>query len=190
MFCFWFEEWLKLTLIRRDECNALNVCETGGPRNQALQVPTTLQWFSLSLTKAMSSVRYFWCLDWCQPARHPSLNIAASEACGLPMGVLVGSSVRWSELKQLTWQKQTASATRASAALGTQDFHPDIIVDWGGSSYKVFIDGERIGTEVTLSFFFWGRKKVNKYVKVLFLVWVVCAGDGCQFISLRGWHLA
>ncbi|CAE7772716.1 SYRV3 [Symbiodinium sp. CCMP2456] len=28
------------------------------------------------------------------------------------------------------------------------DFHPDIIVDWGGSSYKVFMDGKRIGTEV------------------------------------------
>lgn len=42
------------------------------------------------------------------------------------------------------------------AALGTQDFHPDIIVDWGGSSYKVFIDGKRIGTEVTFEFLFFG----------------------------------
>jgi len=32
--------------------------------------------------------------------------------------------------------------------MGVLDFHPDIIVDWGGSSYKVFIDGKRIGTEV------------------------------------------
>mmetsp|Transcript_29842 Transcript_29842/g.36571 ORF Transcript_29842/g.36571 Transcript_29842/m.36571 type:complete len:372 (+) Transcript_29842:58-1173(+) len=28
------------------------------------------------------------------------------------------------------------------------DFHPDVIVDWGGTSYKVFLNGKRIGTEV------------------------------------------
>lgn len=28
------------------------------------------------------------------------------------------------------------------------DFVPDAIVDWGGSSYKVYVDGKRIGTEL------------------------------------------
>ncbi|CAK9069510.1 unnamed protein product [Durusdinium trenchii] len=32
--------------------------------------------------------------------------------------------------------------------IGALDFHPDIIVDWGGTSYKVFMNGKRIGTEV------------------------------------------
>jgi len=100
---------------------------------------------------------------------------------GWELGPLVGA-------QQSTSQKQTATRVALRAALGTQDFHPDIIVDWGGSSYKVFIDGKRIGTEVTLSFsFFWGGKK---YEKVLRKGVIFFAGDGCQFISLRGWHLA
>lgn len=83
------------------------------PGTKRYKFPQLSNDFSLSLTKAMSSVRYFWCLDWCQPARHPSLNIAASEACGLPMGVLVGSSVRWSELSsRLHKNKQPTPALR------------------------------------------------------------------------------
>ena len=31
----------------------------------------------------------------------------------------------------------------------TEDFHPDVIVDWGGTSYKVFLNGKRIGTEAS-----------------------------------------
>ncbi|CAJ1397682.1 unnamed protein product [Effrenium voratum] len=31
---------------------------------------------------------------------------------------------------------------------GVLDFQPDVIVDWGGTSYKVFLNGKRIGTEV------------------------------------------
>ena len=57
-----------------------------------------------------------------------------------------------------------------------QDFHPDIIVDWGGSSYKVFMDGKRIGTEALDMV--WSAQSQVKITQMLLV------GHGCECISL------
>jgi hypothetical protein len=61
----------------------------------------------------------------------------------------------------------------------TEDFHPDVIVDWGGTSYKVFLNGKRIGTEAT-SF----QRRVASLKSLKELPRCRSAGHGCQCISL------